>query len=76
MSVVQEFLRYHLFSITGSPVDVATMTRTWDADNLIIPNSVLVASTVKNFTLTDKLHRIRTLVGAERVRGDDRLSSG
>jgi small-conductance mechanosensitive channel len=41
----------------------ATVTRTWDADNLIIPNSVLVASTVKNFTLTDKLHRIRTLVG-------------
>ena len=41
----------------------ATVTRTWDADNLIIPNSLLVASTVKNFTLTDKLHRIRSLVG-------------
>ncbi len=25
MSVVQEILRYHLFSITGSPVNVATV---------------------------------------------------
>ena len=41
----------------------STVTRTWDAEDLIIPNSVLVASTVKNFTLKDRLHRIRTLVG-------------
>lgn len=41
----------------------ATVTRTWDADDLIIPNSVLVSSTVKNFTLRDHLHRIRSNVG-------------
>jgi small-conductance mechanosensitive channel len=41
----------------------ATVTRTWDADDYIIPNSVLVSSTVKNFTLRDRLHRIRCQVG-------------
>jgi small-conductance mechanosensitive channel len=41
----------------------ATVTRTWDADDLIIPNSVLVSSTVKNFTFRDRLHRIRCQVG-------------
>jgi potassium efflux system protein len=41
----------------------STVTRTWDAEDLIIPNSLLVASTVKNLTLRDRLHRIRTLVG-------------
>jgi len=41
----------------------ATVTRTWDSEDLIIPNSVLVASTVKNFTLRDRLYRIRSLVG-------------
>jgi small-conductance mechanosensitive channel len=41
----------------------STVTRTWDSDDLIIPNSLLVATTVKNFTLRDRLHRIRTLVG-------------
>jgi small-conductance mechanosensitive channel len=41
----------------------ATVTRTWDAEDLIIPNSILVASTVKNFTLEDRLHRLRCIVG-------------
>jgi small-conductance mechanosensitive channel len=41
----------------------ATVVRTWDSEDFIIPNSVLVSSTVKNFTLRDRLHRIRTLVG-------------
>jgi len=41
----------------------STVARTWDADDLIIPNSILIASTVKNFTLRDRLHRIRCLVG-------------
>lgn len=41
----------------------ATVVRTWDADDFIIPNSILVATTVKNFTLRDRLHRIRALVG-------------
>ena len=41
----------------------ATVVRTWDSDDFIIPNSLLVASTVKNFTLRDRLHRLRCLVG-------------
>jgi len=41
----------------------ATVVRTWDAEDFIIPNSILVANPVKNFTLRDRLHRIRTLVG-------------
>lgn len=41
----------------------ATVTRTWDAEDMIIPNSILVASTVKNFTLRDRLYRIRCLAG-------------
>ena len=41
----------------------STVVRTWDSEDYIIPNSVLVSSTVKNFTLRDRLHRIRTLVG-------------
>jgi small-conductance mechanosensitive channel len=41
----------------------ATVVRTWDAEDYIIPNSILVSTTVKNFTLRDKMHRIRTLVG-------------
>ena len=41
----------------------ATVVRTWDSEDFIIPNSVLVSSTVKNFTLRDRLHRIRTVVG-------------
>lgn len=41
----------------------ATVTRSWDSEDLIIPNSILVASTVKNFTLHDKLYRIRCPVG-------------
>ena len=41
----------------------ATVVRTWDSEDFIIPNSVLVSSTVKNLTLNDKLHRIRAVVG-------------
>ena len=41
----------------------ATVVRTWDAEDFIIPNSVLVSTTVKNLTLRDRLYRIRTLVG-------------
>ena len=41
----------------------ATVVRTWDSEDFIIPNSILVSSTVKNFTLQDKLFRIRSLVG-------------
>lgn len=41
----------------------AIVARTFDDEDLIIPNSVLVQSTVKNFTLRDQIYRIRTIVG-------------
>lgn len=41
----------------------ATVVRTWDSEDYIIPNSILVSQTVKNFTLRDRLYRIRALVG-------------
>lgn len=41
----------------------STVVRTWDSEDYIIPNSVLVSSTVKNYTLRDRLHRIRAVVG-------------
>jgi small-conductance mechanosensitive channel len=41
----------------------ATVARTRDEEDLIIPNSTLVQSTVKNLTLTDRVHRIRAQVG-------------
>jgi small-conductance mechanosensitive channel len=41
----------------------ATVARTRDDEELIIPNSVLVQSTVTNYTLRDSLYRIRTQVG-------------
>lgn len=41
----------------------ATVARTRDDDQIIIPNSVLVQSSVTNLTLADNLHRIRTRVG-------------
>lgn len=41
----------------------ATVARTREDEEIIIPNSILVQSTVKNLTLTDAVHRIRTRVG-------------
>lgn len=41
----------------------ATVARTLDDEDLIIPNSNLVQSTVKNYTLKDSYYRIRTAVG-------------
>ena len=41
----------------------ATVARTRDDEELIIPNSILVQSTVRNLTLTDQLFRLRTNVG-------------
>lgn len=41
----------------------ATVARTRDDEEIIIPNSILVQSTVKNLTLTDPVHRVRTRVG-------------
>jgi small-conductance mechanosensitive channel len=41
----------------------ATVGRTRDEDDLIIPNSVLVQNTVTNYTLRDRNFRLRTVVG-------------
>lgn len=41
----------------------ATVARTRDGEELIIPNSILVQSTVKNLTLTDPVYRVRSRVG-------------
>lgn len=41
----------------------AIVARTLDDEDLIIPNSVLVQSTVKNYTLRDQLYRVRIDVG-------------
>lgn len=41
----------------------ATVARTRDDDQIIIPNSTLVQSAVTNLTLADNVHRIRAHVG-------------
>lgn len=41
----------------------ATIVRNWDDEEIIVPNSTLVQSNVKNFTLRDDLHRLRCRVG-------------
>jgi len=41
----------------------ATIVRTWDGEELIVPNSILVRTTVKNFTLHDSHYRLKTKVG-------------
>jgi small-conductance mechanosensitive channel len=41
----------------------ATVARTREDEELIIPNSILVQSTVKNLTLTDMVYRVRAAVG-------------
>jgi small-conductance mechanosensitive channel len=41
----------------------ATIVRTLDDEDMIVPNSTLVQATVKNFTHLDNIYRIRVLVG-------------
>lgn len=41
----------------------ATIVRSRDGEELIVPNSTLVQSTVKNFTLRDSSYRLQTTVG-------------
>ncbi|MEO7366521.1 MAG: mechanosensitive ion channel domain-containing protein [Gemmatimonadaceae bacterium] len=41
----------------------STVARTRDEEDLIIPNSVLVANTVTNYTLRDAVYRVRATVG-------------
>jgi small-conductance mechanosensitive channel len=41
----------------------ATIVRTLDDEDIIVPNSTLVQSNVKNYTLEDNLYRVRVVVG-------------
>ena len=53
----------------------ATVARTRDEEELIVPNSALVQSTVKNYTLRDASFRIRTCVGVAYHSGLDHVQS-
>lgn len=48
--------------VTGMGIR-ATVVRTLDDEDLVLPNSNLVQATVKNFTLKDRLYRLRVIVG-------------
>ncbi len=58
-----------VLEIEGRPVKVATMgiratiVRTKDDEDLIVPNTILVSSAVKNYTLRDTTNRLRMQVG-------------
>ena len=41
----------------------ATIAKTLDDEEIIIPNSIIVHSSVKNYTLRDSYYRLRTTVG-------------
>jgi len=41
----------------------ATIVRTRDDEDLVVPNSILVQSTLKNFTLRDPVYRVRAVAG-------------
>jgi len=41
----------------------STLVETLDGESMIVPNSLLVQSTVKNYTLRDRLVRVRVSVG-------------
>ncbi len=41
----------------------STIVRTLDDEEMIVPNSTLVQTTVKNYTLRDSLYRVRAIVG-------------
>ena len=47
----------------------ATIARTLDDEEIIIPNAAIVQSTVKNYTLQDSIYRLRASVGV--VYGSD-----
>jgi len=47
----------------------ATLVRTRDDEDLIVPNSMLIQSAVKNYTLRDSVYRLRATVGV--VYGSD-----
>jgi len=53
----------------------STVARTLDEEELIIPNSLLVQSTVKNHTLRDTFYRVRARVGVSYSSDVDRVTS-
>lgn len=58
-----------VLEVEGRVVEVITMgirstvVRTRDGEELVVPNSILVSNTVKNYTLRDSLYRLRGKVG-------------
>ena len=50
-----------------------TLVRTLNDEDLIVPNSTLVQSTVKNYTLSDLLYRLRVIVGVSYESDMDRV---
>jgi small-conductance mechanosensitive channel len=59
----------HVLEVEGRMVRVtrmgirSTVARTRDEEELILPNTLLAQSTVKNYTLHDSILRLRTVVG-------------
>jgi small-conductance mechanosensitive channel len=49
----------------------ATIAKTLDEEEIIVPNSVIVQSTVTNYTLKDSLYRLRCTVGV--IYGSDMI---
>lgn len=54
----------------------ATIVETRDGENLIVPNSVLIQSTVKNFTMGDEKFRVRIAVGVSYSSDMERVKAG
>lgn len=58
-----------VLEVEGSVVRVqttgirSTLVRTRDEEEMIVPNSTLVQTTVKNYTMKDALYRLRVVVG-------------
>ncbi len=58
-----------ILELEGSPVKVvqmgirATLVRTLNEEIMIVPNSTIVQSTVKSYTIKDSLYRLRVMVG-------------
>jgi small-conductance mechanosensitive channel len=63
LEVEGRFVRVHEMGIR------ATIARTLDEEEIIIPNSTIVQSTVKNYTLRSSVYRLRASVGV--VYGSD-----
>jgi small-conductance mechanosensitive channel len=57
LEVEGRFVRVHEMGIR------ATIARTLDEEEIIIPNSTIVQSTVKNYTLASSVYRLRATVG-------------